>query len=259
MVDYYKILQLQSNATDDDIKKAYRKLARKWHPDKNPNGQKEAERRFKEVSEAYQVLSDPAKRRAYDQVGPDGWNANGPNVHSNRRDFNNNNSNSNGGRTRQEFGGQSFFFEQPTFEAGGEPAAGSGRRSRQRYRAAGATPHHHQEFVFATTFRSPDDIFREFFGDSDPFKDFFEPFFGAGFASRPGAGSVKRPRRSASLFHVPLLNLGGFSGLGRGGGGSLLDELDEIDRLLGGLGMRAAGGQQPRCRHPHHHAYRRPR
>ena len=74
------------------------------------------------------------------------------------------------------------------------------------------------------------------------------------------SGSVKhaqRPRRSASLFHVPLLNMGGLSGLGGIGRGSLLDELDEIDRLLGGLGMRAARGPQ-RCRHPHH-GYRRPR
>lgn len=54
-VDYYKILQVDKNATDEDLKKAYRKLAMKWHPDKNPNNKKEAEAKFKQVSEAYEV------------------------------------------------------------------------------------------------------------------------------------------------------------------------------------------------------------
>ena len=54
-VDYYKILQVDHNAKDDDLKKAYRKLAMKWHPDKNPNNKKEAEAKFKQISEAYDV------------------------------------------------------------------------------------------------------------------------------------------------------------------------------------------------------------
>ncbi|GAB4826999.1 hypothetical protein Ancab_033879 [Ancistrocladus abbreviatus] len=68
-VDYYKILQVDKNAKDDDLKKAYRKLAMKWHPDKNPNNKKEAEAKFKQISEAYEVLSDPQKRAIYDQYG----------------------------------------------------------------------------------------------------------------------------------------------------------------------------------------------
>ncbi|OVA00331.1 DnaJ domain [Macleaya cordata] len=71
-VDYYKILQVDKNAKDDDLKKAYRKLAMKWHPDKNPNNKKEAEAKFKEISEAYEVLSDPQKKAVYDQYGEEG-------------------------------------------------------------------------------------------------------------------------------------------------------------------------------------------
>jgi curved DNA-binding protein CbpA len=56
-VDYYKILQVERNAKDDDLKKAYRKLAMKWHPDKNPNNKKAAEAKFKQISEAYDVIS----------------------------------------------------------------------------------------------------------------------------------------------------------------------------------------------------------
>ncbi|MBI4912619.1 MAG: J domain-containing protein [Acidobacteria bacterium] len=66
--DYYKLLGLSRNASDEDIKKAYRKLARKYHPDLNP-GNKDAEARFKEVSVAHDVLSDPEKRRNFDQFG----------------------------------------------------------------------------------------------------------------------------------------------------------------------------------------------
>ena len=56
-VDYYKILQVDRSAKDDDLKKAYRKLAMKWHPDKNPNNKKEAEAKFKQISEAYDVCN----------------------------------------------------------------------------------------------------------------------------------------------------------------------------------------------------------
>ncbi|GFQ01267.1 Dnaj homolog subfamily b member 4 [Phtheirospermum japonicum] len=71
-VDYYSILKVDKSANDDELKKAYRKLAMKWHPDKNPNNKKEAEAKFKEISEAYEVLSDPQKRAIYDQYGEEG-------------------------------------------------------------------------------------------------------------------------------------------------------------------------------------------
>ncbi|MCS6872211.1 MAG: DnaJ C-terminal domain-containing protein [Anaerolineae bacterium] len=66
--DYYKILGVSRNATAEEIKKAYRNLARRYHPDRNPND-KEAEARFKQINEAYEVLSDAEKRARYDQLG----------------------------------------------------------------------------------------------------------------------------------------------------------------------------------------------
>ncbi len=66
--DYYEVLGIQKGASDDEIKKSFRKLAVKYHPDKNP-GDKEAEEKFKEINEAYGVLSDKTKRQRYDQFG----------------------------------------------------------------------------------------------------------------------------------------------------------------------------------------------
>ena len=66
--DYYEVLGTSKSSPDTDLKKAYRRLAMKFHPDRNP-GDHDAEKKFKEAKEAYEVLSDPQKRAAYDQFG----------------------------------------------------------------------------------------------------------------------------------------------------------------------------------------------
>ncbi|XP_077932804.1 dnaJ homolog subfamily B member 7 isoform X2 [Halichoerus grypus] len=112
MVDYYEVLGVQRYASPEDIKKAYRKVALKWHPDKNPENKEEAERKFKEVAEAYEVLSNNEKRDIYDKYGQEGLN---------------------------------------------------GRDS----------SHFDDSFEYGFTFRKPDDVFREIFGERDPFSFHF--------------------------------------------------------------------------------------
>lgn len=101
--DYYKILGVDKNATQDDIKRAYRKLAMKYHPDRNP-GDKSAEEKFKEITEANEVLSDPEKRKKYDMLG-----ANWKNYQSTGRGFDEFFTNFGGGGRRAQ-SGSSFEF-----------------------------------------------------------------------------------------------------------------------------------------------------
>jgi DnaJ-class molecular chaperone len=103
--DYYKVLGVERGASAADIKSAYRKLARKHHPDVNPNN-KDAEKRFKEINEAYQVLSDPEKRKKYDELGAD-WERGAPEDEVLRRYARSGGSGFESGGT----GGFSDFFE----------------------------------------------------------------------------------------------------------------------------------------------------
>jgi len=107
--DYYSILGINKSATADEIKKAFRKLAVKFHPDKNP-GNKDAEEKFKEINHAYEVLSDPGKRKKYDRYG-ENW------------DRIDETQQSQGGRQYQRTspgGGQSFYYEGNPSEFFGE-------------------------------------------------------------------------------------------------------------------------------------------
>ncbi|GAB3919309.1 DnaJ C-terminal domain-containing protein [Larkinella terrae] len=126
-IDYYNTLGIKKDASTDDIKKAYRKLARKYHPDLNPND-KEANTRFQQINEANEVLSDPEKRKKYDQYGEDWKHA--EQFEQARQ------SQQNAGRGEQRFSGDAFsgsdfsdFFE--SF-FGEKPRGGSGRQAQFR-------------------------------------------------------------------------------------------------------------------------------
>ena len=134
MVDYYNILEVPRNASASDIKKAYRKLALKWHPDKNPDCQEDATKRFKEISEAYEVLCDDKKRAIYDKYGKEGLtpSAGGAGGSRSRR-------HRHGDRGEAVWPEEDIVYGFPSF-----------------------------------AFRDPFDIFREFFGGNDPFAEMFE-------------------------------------------------------------------------------------
>src|SRR5258708_21473562 len=128
--DYYKTLGVAREASDAEIKKAFRKLAREFHPDVAKN-KKVAEEKFKEINEAYEVLGDPAKRKKYDELGPN-WSTGG--------DFGGQPGFGRGGRPfpgsagaesfEFQFGGTGFsdFFEQFFGSTGGRSSPGFGRR-----------------------------------------------------------------------------------------------------------------------------------
>ena len=126
-VDYYKILGIDKKATPKDIKNAYRKLARKFHPDLNPND-KDAKRNFQQINEANEVLSDPEKRKKYDQYGKDWQHAD---EFEKARQYQGQSSNSRGARYSgtQSEGDFSDFFESMF---GGATGAGRGRQVKYR-------------------------------------------------------------------------------------------------------------------------------
>jgi curved DNA-binding protein len=133
-IDYYKILGVNKSASEKEIKSAYRKLARKHHPDLNPNNA-EAEKQFKQINEANEVLSDPEKRKKYDKYG-ENWQHSEAYEQQARQQGQ---QRSYGGGGQQDFGGFDFgggggdfsdFFN--SMFGGGPPGSGSGRS--QRYR-----------------------------------------------------------------------------------------------------------------------------
>jgi len=122
-IDYYKILGVSKNASEKDIKKAYRKLARKYHPDLNPND-KVAEKKFKEINEANEVLSNPENRKKYDQYGEHWQNAEAYEKAKQQQQYS----------TQGGFGGQSEEDFSDFFESmfGGKSTRTQGRQARFR-------------------------------------------------------------------------------------------------------------------------------
>jgi curved DNA-binding protein len=127
-IDYYKILEVDKKATEAEIKKAYRKLARKYHPDLNPND-KEAERKFKEINEANEVLSHAENRKKYDDYGENWQHAEEFEKSKQQRQYQGNGQQ--GGFGGSGFGGGGDFSDFFESMFGGRASGGGGRRSAQ--------------------------------------------------------------------------------------------------------------------------------
>ncbi len=126
-IDYYKILEIDKSASDADIKKAYRKLARKYHPDLNPNDAG-AKQKFQRINEANEVLSDPEKRKKYDKYGKD-WQHSEEFEKARQQQSQSGGANQRSYGGRQDFGGEDFsdFFESMFGGGGGASFGRAGR------------------------------------------------------------------------------------------------------------------------------------
>ncbi|MEO5905916.1 MAG: DnaJ domain-containing protein, partial [Saprospiraceae bacterium] len=132
-IDYYKILGLNKNASEEDIKKSFRKLARKHHPDVNPND-KSAKEKFQQINEANEVLSDPVKRAKYDKYGKDWMHAEEFEKSRQQRSQYQSSGGGGGGQFRSEgFGGGQDFSEFFESMFGGE-SFGQRQRGQAKYR-----------------------------------------------------------------------------------------------------------------------------
>lgn len=196
--NYYEMLELTVSASEHEIKKAYRRLALKWHPDKNPDNQKEAEKRFKEISEAYEVLSDKKKREIYDRYGKEGLNR----------------ANSAGSSSR------------PSYDFSFDPFS---------------------QFGTGFHFRSPQDIFEEFFGTRNIFDIFDNGMFDdhASFRRHGHGGSNKdqpshkRQRAQTSSVMQAMFGFPNFHDFGLGSSG--FTSFSSFSNA-GGSGSSSGGG-----------------
>lgn len=194
--EYYEALGVSRSSTTDEIKKAYRKLALRWHPDKNLDHKEIAETNFKKLSQAYEVLSDPKKRKIYDMYGKD--DGTGHNHHR-------------GGEEAFSFGFDNpgmFGFGQNFF---GFPMGNS----------------------FGFTFRDPEEVFREFFNNQDPFDNFFNP--NSQFNNNSHSDNNQRLSQSQnnanSQTHGSISNFFGFPGFNNLGSMSM-----QMSMSSGGFG-----------------------
>lgn len=250
MVDHYSVLKVGKKATKDEVKKAYKKQARQWHPDKNPDSQEEATRKFKQISEAYQILSDDMKRREYDREG----------------DRKTSNSSSNNRKTSSKPSYQEHKMYDDFPRPDNMPSRNydedifedilKTRRSRFKNNRRNTEPAFNPGFHFGSSsfaFKDPMDLFKEFFGGADPFKDFFEgdPFF-----KHSGGSKISPIRHSSNFgpglsfssslsFDIPSLDHphhAHATGIPK----SLFSEMDDIDMLFSNLGLGMGGGSSSR-------------
>jgi DnaJ-class molecular chaperone len=165
--DYYKTLGVSKTATEKELKQAYRKLARKHHPDVNP-GDKSAESRFKEINEAYEVLGDPDKRKKYDELG------------ANWRMYE---------QAQQQ--GQPFPGGSPFGAGYGGAGGGAGEGGAWTINMGG--PGGYRTMT--------EDEMQDMFGTDDPFSDFFRTFFGGGGGpeGRGRTGRAPRPAKGRDI------------------------------------------------------------
>lgn len=165
--DFYKVLDLQKSCSQDEIKKAYRKLAMKWHPDKNPNNKKEAEEKFKQIAEAYETLSKPDKRKTYDEIRESGMNQNYNNYSNFNPQYQNYQNN------QQEFGpfgyNRNFFDDERINQK-----QYTHKQPRFSQKNSGGYEFGFHDF----TFERAEKIFKDFFKEEGFEDDFFGGSFG---------------------------------------------------------------------------------
>lgn len=173
--EYYIILGIDKNANDIEIKKAYRQLALKWHPDKNPDNKEEAEAKFKKIGEAYFVLSDAKKRQIYDRHGKDGVrranDSRSYSQHHHAKYGSNNNGSNHHHHHRTRF---------HHFHNNGYQRSRSFTTSSDSFEDAFKDPfftrhrHNHGPSTASSAFGDADKVFRDFFGTDDPFSNLFD-------------------------------------------------------------------------------------
>ncbi|XP_014252782.1 dnaJ homolog subfamily B member 6-like isoform X2 [Cimex lectularius] len=171
MVDYYKVLELTKGCSTADIKKAYRRLALKWHPDKNPDNPEEANKKFKEISEAYEVLSDDGKRKIYDEHKANGKTTNSSGYHHHYYHHHHSKPRTSPFRSFFHTPFHRFFDKKRRmYDQYGREGLND-RMPRGRSRTFNDADDLEGLFGFPFTFRDPEDVFREFFGNSGLFRD----------------------------------------------------------------------------------------
>jgi curved DNA-binding protein CbpA len=262
MLDYYSILQVDKSANPEEVKKAYKKLARQWHPDKNPENQEEATRKFKQISEAFQVLSDTMKRYDYDREREGKASAKKSPSKSNRYH-------------RQEQQRSYDEFPRPENPPSrnkweGEPDLEDilgARRARFRNNRRNTEPaglfnptQHFGTSSSSFIFKDPMDVFKEFFGGSDPFRDFFD--FDPFSSQRSSLGVAKIPHRHPNLSDGLHFNFGFSTSFDfdapKCHHDTVFSEMDDIDRLFSSLGL-GLGADRPRSTRPPPFSHRRSR